>query len=71
MLQAIAAVEDEAERKALEEELAKDPIATEPGEGFGKARLPFGPFLALAALEYLLFGRVLVSEYLDFLNFSG
>jgi leader peptidase (prepilin peptidase)/N-methyltransferase len=63
---AIEAAEGE-ERRLLEEELAKDPIADEPEEGFGKARIPFGPFLALALIEYLLFGRALVEEYVSFL----
>jgi leader peptidase (prepilin peptidase)/N-methyltransferase len=40
--------------------LAEDPLGSAPGEGLGKARLPFGPFLILACLEYLLVGdRVL------------
>jgi len=51
-------------RSALEQELANDPIASEPGEGIGKARIPFGPFLALATLEYLFFGDFLVDRYL-------
>jgi leader peptidase (prepilin peptidase)/N-methyltransferase len=53
------------ERRAFEEELAKDPIAKEPEPGLAKARLPFGPFLALSALEFLLFGNVLVRDYLQ------
>jgi leader peptidase (prepilin peptidase)/N-methyltransferase len=53
------------ERRAFEEELAKDPIAKEPEPGLAKARLPFGPFLALSALEFLLFGKVLVRDYLQ------
>jgi len=52
--EAIAAAEGE-ERAALERELAEDPIGAEPGEGFGQARLAFGPFLVLACLELLLF----------------
>jgi leader peptidase (prepilin peptidase) / N-methyltransferase len=63
---AIEAAEGE-ERRLLEEELAKDPIADEPEEGFGKSRIPFGPFLALALIEYLLFGRAFVEDYLSFL----
>lgn len=45
------------ERAIAEKELAEDPLAEEPGEGFGQARLAFGPFLVLATLEFLLFGR--------------
>jgi leader peptidase (prepilin peptidase)/N-methyltransferase len=67
MLAEIEAAEGE-ERAALEAELAKDPIGREPEEGLGKARLPFGPFLALATLEYLLFGKVLWLEYLAWLT---
>jgi leader peptidase (prepilin peptidase)/N-methyltransferase len=52
------------ERAELERELAQDPLAAAPEQGLGKARLAFGPFLVLAALEYLLFGKLLVDEYL-------
>ncbi len=44
------------ERAVIEAELADDPLAGEPEEGFGKARIAFGPFLALASLELLVFG---------------
>jgi leader peptidase (prepilin peptidase)/N-methyltransferase len=54
MVAAIEAAEGE-EKAALIEELAKDPIGHEPGEGLGQARLAFGPFLVLACLELLLF----------------
>jgi leader peptidase (prepilin peptidase) / N-methyltransferase len=47
-------------RAELEREIARDPLATEPQAGLGKARLAFGPFLALATIEYLLFGDVIV-----------
>jgi leader peptidase (prepilin peptidase) / N-methyltransferase len=49
-------------RAALERELALDPIASAPGEGIGKARIAFGPFLALAMLEYLFFEKIIVAE---------
>jgi leader peptidase (prepilin peptidase)/N-methyltransferase len=51
-----------AEREALEKELAQDPLALEPDEGLGRARIAFGPFLALATLEYLFFGNYLLGE---------
>jgi leader peptidase (prepilin peptidase)/N-methyltransferase len=51
-------------RRALEEDLARDPLGTEPGEGLAKARLAFGPFLAIAIIEYLFFGEALVGAYL-------
>lgn len=44
------------ERAALEAELKSDPLAAEPEPGFGGARIAFGPFLALATLELLVFG---------------
>ncbi|HKO50473.1 MAG TPA: prepilin peptidase [Polyangiaceae bacterium] len=47
-------------RAELEREIARDPLAFEPEAGLGKARLAFGPFLALATVEYLLFGDVIV-----------
>lgn len=52
------------ERAELEQELLLDPIAEEPEEGFGKARIAFGPFLAFAALELLVFGSFIREEVL-------
>ena len=46
----------EGEREAAEKELEGDPIFEDGGKNLG-ARIPFGPFLALATLEYLLVGR--------------
>jgi leader peptidase (prepilin peptidase) / N-methyltransferase len=63
---AIEAAEGE-ERRELEEELAKDPVGTEPESGLGKARLAFGPFLVLGTLEFLLFGSVIQSEVIAWL----
>jgi len=34
-----------------------DPVALPPEPGLGAARIAFGPFLILAALEYLVFGK--------------
>jgi leader peptidase (prepilin peptidase)/N-methyltransferase len=48
------------ERAELEREMARDPLAFEPEAGLGKARLAFGPFLALATLEYMLFGDAIL-----------
>jgi leader peptidase (prepilin peptidase)/N-methyltransferase len=53
------------EREALERELERDPLGHEPQPGLAKARLPFGPFLVLATLEYLLFGDLIVELYLQ------
>ncbi|HEY3666450.1 MAG TPA: prepilin peptidase, partial [Polyangiaceae bacterium] len=47
-------------RAELEREMARDPLAFEPEPGLGKARLAFGPFLALATIEYMLFGDVIL-----------
>jgi leader peptidase (prepilin peptidase) / N-methyltransferase len=60
----LATLEGEA-RRELEAELAKDPIALPPESGLAKARLAFGPFLVLSILEFLLFGKVLVRDYLQ------
>jgi leader peptidase (prepilin peptidase) / N-methyltransferase len=50
------------ERAALERELALDPVAQEPEEGLGKARIAFGPFLALGILEYLFLGDAVLAH---------
>lgn len=63
MQKELAALDGDA-RRELELELSKDPIAAEPEIGFAKARLPFGPFLAIATLEYLFFGEALMDAYL-------
>jgi leader peptidase (prepilin peptidase)/N-methyltransferase len=52
------------ERAELEAELESDPLAGEPEPGIGKARLAFGPFLVLAALELLVFGDFIEQELL-------
>ena len=56
--------EPEAVRREREEAAAAgepldddDPVAEAPTGGLGGARVPFGPFLILAAFEYLLLGR--------------
>jgi leader peptidase (prepilin peptidase)/N-methyltransferase len=51
------------ERAEAEKELAEDPLAEEAGPGLGQARLPFGPFLALATIECLLVGRDVIGPY--------
>jgi len=47
-----AAAGDEEAKRALEE----DPLGTAPEEGVMAARLPFGPFLCVAILEWMLAG---------------
>jgi leader peptidase (prepilin peptidase)/N-methyltransferase len=59
-LQALLASSEGEARAELEQEIARDPLAFEPEAGFGKARLAFGPFLALATIEYMLFGDFIV-----------
>jgi leader peptidase (prepilin peptidase)/N-methyltransferase len=54
------------ERAEAEKELADDPLAEEAGPGLGQARMAFGPFLALATIECLLFGREWIMAYLSF-----
>jgi leader peptidase (prepilin peptidase)/N-methyltransferase len=53
-----AAAEGDEEAKAI---LAGDPLGAEPEEGFGKARVPFGPFLILAIYEFMFFGDRIVA----------
>jgi leader peptidase (prepilin peptidase)/N-methyltransferase len=60
----IEATDSEQERAMLQAELDRDPIGRPPESGLGKARLPFGPFLVLSTLEYLLFARLWVEQYL-------
>lgn len=67
-LQAELEAMSEEERAEAEQELALDPLAEEPGEGFGQARMAFGPFLALATLEFLLFGRDVLGAYLAWIE---
>jgi leader peptidase (prepilin peptidase) / N-methyltransferase len=55
--QALLAQLEGEEKRALEAELAQDPLMTEAEPGLGRARLAFGPFLALATLEYLFLGE--------------
>ncbi len=56
------------ERAAAEKEIAQDPLAEAPGEGFGQARIAFGPFLALATLECLLVGRDVLDAYFSWID---
>lgn len=67
MMAAIDAAEGE-QRRELEEELARDPVGSEPESGWRKSRMAFGPFLVLAILEYQLFGEWIVNTYLEFVG---
>jgi leader peptidase (prepilin peptidase)/N-methyltransferase len=53
VLQRAAAAGDAEAQQALEE----DPLAREPEPGLMAARLPFGPFLCLATIEWMLGGQ--------------
>ncbi len=52
------AAEGDEEAKAI---LAEDPLAEAEEEGEGLARMAFGPFLALAFVEHVLFAPVIVA----------
>jgi leader peptidase (prepilin peptidase)/N-methyltransferase len=56
------------ERALAEKELLEDPLAEEPGEGLGQARLAFGPFLVLATLECLLIGRDIFGVFIAWME---
>lgn len=64
--QALAQAEGE-ERLALEKELEDDPLGEAPTSGLMQARLPFGPFLALAILEWTLYGTSLFDAYVAYI----
>lgn len=51
---------------------ALDPTQEEEGreEGIGKLRVPFGPFLAVGALEFLFFGDRVVAAYMNWTGLS-
>jgi leader peptidase (prepilin peptidase)/N-methyltransferase len=62
----------EAERAEALAELARDPIyetSSNPGS-IGQARIAFGPFLALATLEYLLFGHDFIRGYVRWISYA-
>jgi leader peptidase (prepilin peptidase)/N-methyltransferase len=63
-LQEALATAEGAEREELLQELADDPLATEPGPGLGGARLAFGPFIILAILEFMFYGPMIREELL-------
>jgi len=68
--QALAVMSPE-ERSAAEAELAKDPLYEASSSDVGLARIAFGPFLALAMLEYLLVGRDWLQGYVRWLGLLG
>ncbi len=61
------------QQEAKEEEAADSEEAIEEGTSSGgrmRLRMPFGPFLALGALEWLFFGPQLVNAYFRWLGFE-
>lgn len=54
-----------AEKRAEAAEDAAAEDSEPPPAWFGHLKLPFGPFLALGALEHLFFGDYLVSRWMD------
>jgi leader peptidase (prepilin peptidase)/N-methyltransferase len=62
-LQKAAAGGDAEAKRALEE----DPLATEPQEGVLAARMPFGPFLCLAIIEWMIGGAWIRATLLPWL----
>jgi leader peptidase (prepilin peptidase) / N-methyltransferase len=59
-----AAKSDDGENEGGDDDLDEDP----PPTSIGHLKIPFGPFLALGALEHLFFGDVLTSLWLDFMG---
>jgi leader peptidase (prepilin peptidase)/N-methyltransferase len=60
-----AAAEGDEEAKLL---LEQDPLATAPQEGFMAARLPFGPFMCLATIEWMLLGEWIRDRFFPLLG---
>ena len=65
--QALQAAADAGDDEALQL-LAADPLlGSAPGQGFMAARMPFGPFLCLAILEWMLAGPWIADRWLPWL----
>jgi leader peptidase (prepilin peptidase)/N-methyltransferase len=62
-LQAAAAGGDEEAKRLLE----LDPLGTAPDDGIMAARMPFGPFLCLAILEWMLAGAWIADRWLPWM----
>jgi leader peptidase (prepilin peptidase)/N-methyltransferase len=56
------------ERAEIERMIAADPLLAPPEPGLGKIRIPFGPFLALAVLEYSFLGPAGIEGLLPWLE---
>ena len=57
----------EIEERVIDGEVIEGPEQADPGR-VGLLKLPFGPFLALAALEYLLAGDAILAWYFRLLQ---
>jgi leader peptidase (prepilin peptidase) / N-methyltransferase len=66
-LREAAAAGDEEALKIMKE----DPLATEPTDGLMAARMPFGPFLCLAILEWMLAGAWITTRWVPLLTLPG
>lgn len=64
-LEAEIAKAEGAELLQLERERELDPVMRPAEPGLGKMRVPFGPFIALATLEYALFARAGLTDLLS------
>lgn len=60
-----AAAEGDAEAKEL---LAHDPLGEAPEPGLMAARMPFGPFMCLATIEWMLVGPWIADRFLPWLS---
>jgi len=60
-----AAAEGDAEAAKL---IEQDPLATPPAAGLMAARLPFGPFLCLALIEWMLAGPWIADRWATYLE---
>ncbi len=59
--------DDEGDHEADDREEDGDNL-DDPDPRFRKAKVPFGPFLALGAIEYYFFGQELLTLYTDFVT---
>jgi leader peptidase (prepilin peptidase)/N-methyltransferase len=63
-VQALLGALEGADKEALAAEIERDPLLAEAGPGLGRARLAFGPFLALSTLEYVFLGGYVLERLL-------
>lgn len=68
VLARIEAIEDPEQRAAAARQVVRDPIFEQGSGGVGQARIAFGPFLALATIEYLFFGKLIFQTSLRWMD---